>query len=133
MGAMFEAYEASPGETLAERLVRALEAAGGGHCGRQSAATIYVVHKEPYPYLDLRVDDHPDPVAELRRIYEVVREDLLPLVEALPGRENPRDGLGDEIRRGTGACFARTSEGHVKQGQACTQWSGFISRHSGST
>lgn len=97
---MFEAYEVSSGETLAERLVRVLEAgqaAGGDHCGRQSAA-IYVVHKEPYPYLDLRVDDHPDPVAELRRTYEVVREDLLPLVEALPGRENPRDGLGDEIR-----------------------------------
>jgi uncharacterized Ntn-hydrolase superfamily protein len=56
------------------------------------------VASDPYPYLDLRVDEHPDPVAELRRIFEIVKSDLLPLVEALPGRENPREDLGEEIR-----------------------------------
>lgn len=30
------------------------------------------------PSLDLRVDEHPDPLAELRRICDIVKEDLLP-------------------------------------------------------
>ena len=34
---------------------------------------VYVVESQPHPYLDLRVDEHSDPVAELRRIYEVAR------------------------------------------------------------
>ena len=38
-----------------------------------------------------------DPVAELRRIYEIVKRDLMSLVEALPTRENPEGDLGDEI------------------------------------
>lgn len=100
IAAMAEAYESSEGEWFTERLVRALEAgqrAGGDKRGRQSAA-IYVVHTEPYPYLDLRVDEHPDPVAELRRIYELVKTDLLPLVERLPTRANPEGDLGSEIR-----------------------------------
>lgn len=100
LGAMAESYETSAGEWFTERLVRALEAgqaAGGDRRGRQSAA-IYVVHTEPYPYLDLRVDEHPDPVAELRRIYELVKTDLLPFVEALPTREHPEGALGEEIR-----------------------------------
>jgi uncharacterized Ntn-hydrolase superfamily protein len=100
LAAMAGAYEGSAGAWFTERLVRTLEAgqaAGGDRRGRQSAA-IYVVHTEPYPYLDLRVDDHPDPVAELRRIYELVKTDLLPLVERLPTRANPEGELGPEIR-----------------------------------
>lgn len=96
---MAEAFETSEGEWFTERLVRALEAgqaAGGDRRGKQSAA-IYVVHTEPYPYLDLRVDEHPDPVAELRRIYEIVKVDLMPLVERLPTRANPEGDLGGEI------------------------------------
>ncbi len=53
---------------------------------------------EPYPYHDLRVDDHPDPVAELRRVYEVAKVELLPFVDALPTRDSPRVDLGVEIR-----------------------------------
>jgi uncharacterized Ntn-hydrolase superfamily protein len=48
--------------------------------------------------MDLRVDDHPDPVAELRRIYEAVRSDVVALVEALPTRKNPRGDFGEEIQ-----------------------------------
>ncbi len=64
------------GEPLVERLLRALEAAereGGDVRGRQSAA-IKVVDAEPQPaawrgrLLDMRIEDHPDPVPELRRI-----------------------------------------------------------------
>jgi uncharacterized Ntn-hydrolase superfamily protein len=35
------------------------------------------VKDQPYPYIDLRVDEHPDPVVELRRIYEVVKVQML--------------------------------------------------------
>lgn len=65
--AMAEAFEASAGETLPERLVRALEAGqavGGDRRGKQSA-TITTMNDQPYPYVDLRVDEHPDPIVEL--------------------------------------------------------------------
>jgi uncharacterized Ntn-hydrolase superfamily protein len=90
--AMAEAFEKSPEESLGERLMRALEAgqaAGGDKRGRQSAALL--VHAgEDYPLIDLRADEHHDPVAELRRILEVAKRDLFPFVAALPTRTNPR-------------------------------------------
>ncbi len=98
--AMAEAFEASEDEPLSERLLRALEsgqAAGGDKRGRQSAA-LYVVKSEPYPYLDLRVDEHPDPVAELRRVHEVAKRELLPFIEAMPTRENPKGNFGKELK-----------------------------------
>lgn len=70
---------------------------GGDRRGWQSAA-LRVVNTEPYPYLDLRVDDHSDPVAELRRVYEVAKVELLPFVEALPTRANPEVDMGEEIQ-----------------------------------
>src|SRR5436305_7509987 len=71
-GAMAAAFEAAPGR-LAERLVAALEAgeaAGGDVRGRQSAAVVVVpaqgeAHERS---VDLRVEDHPDPVRELWRL-----------------------------------------------------------------
>lgn len=71
--AMAVAFERSVEEELPERLIRALEAgqdAGGDRRGRQSAG-IHVVQTEEYPYCDLRVDDHPEPVAELRRVLTI--------------------------------------------------------------
>jgi len=71
--AMATAFERSIEEELPERLIRALEAgqeAGGDRRGRQSAG-IHVVQTEEYPYCDLRVDDHPEPVAELRRVLTI--------------------------------------------------------------
>src|SRR3546814_10052248 len=70
------AYEANAGLPLAERLLVALEAgerAGGDKRGRQSAA-LKTVRGEAYPWLDLRCDDHADPLAELRRLYAVAQE-----------------------------------------------------------
>jgi uncharacterized Ntn-hydrolase superfamily protein len=98
--AMAEAFEASADEPLSERLLRALEsgqAAGGDKRVRQSAA-LFVVKSESYPYLDLRVDEHPDPVAELRRVYEVAKRELLPFVEAMPTRDNPKGNFGEELK-----------------------------------
>ena len=87
-----------------ERLLRTLEAgqaAGGDRRGRQSAA-LYVVGTDPYPYLDLRVDEHSEPVDELRRVYELAKEKLLPFVEALPTRDNPRGDFTEELKRRIG-------------------------------
>ena len=70
--AMADAYQAKEGMEFCERLLQALEAgeaAGGDKRGRQSAA-IYVVHQDDYPHLDLRIDHHDNPIAQLRYIFE---------------------------------------------------------------
>lgn len=77
--AMAEAFAAAAGEPLAERLLRAIEAgqaAGGDARGVQSAALLVerpVSELEPWKnrYVDLRVEDHSDPVGEIRRLYRV--------------------------------------------------------------
>jgi uncharacterized Ntn-hydrolase superfamily protein len=70
--AMLRRYEALATETLAERLVSALEAgqaAGGDRRGRISASLL-VGKSGAWPWIDVRVDSHPDPVTDLRRIFE---------------------------------------------------------------
>ena len=97
--AMAAAFAAHADEDLPERLLRALEAgqaAGGDKRGRQSAA-LYVVDRETaYAYVDLRVDEHPDPVVELRRIFEVVKARQLAFIRRLPTRDNPMGGMTPE-------------------------------------
>jgi len=88
--ALAETFEATNAMTLAERLLDCLdaaEAAGGDSRGRQSAALLVVERDGGYAALsdtlvDLRVDDHPDPLGELRRLFGVH--------DALFGR-TPRD------------------------------------------
>ena len=75
IAAMAGTFSKSDGE-LSSRLLLALEAgqaAGGDKRGKQSAALL-VASPEPRMYHNLRVDDHADPVGELRRIYELVVE-----------------------------------------------------------
>ena len=77
--AMARAFEGSEGE-LSERLLAALEAgreAGGDRRNLRSAA-LYVVDREEFPYVDLRVDEHRDPLPELRRIFEIHKDSVLP-------------------------------------------------------
>ncbi|MEP6615414.1 MAG: DUF1028 domain-containing protein [Ginsengibacter sp.] len=77
--AMSVAYEKSNGKALADRLILALEAAqqaGGDIRGQQSSAIIIVPAKsEGKPWdertVDLRVDDSPTPIRELRRLYNM--------------------------------------------------------------
>jgi uncharacterized Ntn-hydrolase superfamily protein len=77
--AMSQAFEKSKGKALADRMIIALEAAqqaGGDIRGQQSAAIIVVPGKsEGKPWdertIDLRVDDSPSPIKELRRLYTV--------------------------------------------------------------
>jgi uncharacterized Ntn-hydrolase superfamily protein len=81
---------------FAERLVAALaagEAAGGDKRGKQAAALL-VYTTEQYPFLDLRVDDHADPLPELRRLYEKSLERYQPFLSCLPSRARPA-GLTD--------------------------------------
>ncbi|GAB3881389.1 DUF1028 domain-containing protein [Terrabacter terrigena] len=98
---MQERFTATEDAELPERLVSALEAgqaAGGDKRGRQSAA-VKIWKSEQYPYLDLRVDEHAQPVLELRRVYEVARRQLLPFVEMMPTREDPIGGHDAEVER----------------------------------
>jgi uncharacterized Ntn-hydrolase superfamily protein len=85
------AYERAAGSPLALRLLAALDAgdaAGGDKRGRQSAALV-IASTEPYPSLDLRVDDHEQPFLELRRLYAKSLERFQPFVACLPTRADP--------------------------------------------
>jgi uncharacterized Ntn-hydrolase superfamily protein len=85
------AYQAATALPFAQRLIAALkagEAAGGDKRGKQSAA-LAVYSTEEYPDLSLRVDDHPDPLAELERLEAVSRERYVHFRRFLPTRANP--------------------------------------------
>jgi uncharacterized Ntn-hydrolase superfamily protein len=84
------AFERAAG-TLADRLLTALEAgeaAGGDKRGKQSAA-MKIATRDPYPDLDIRIDDHPDPLAELRRLHAVSQERFAVFRRFLPGTDSP--------------------------------------------
>ena len=88
--ATLDAYLAVSG-SMAERLLTAMEAgeaAGGDKRGRQSAA-LKISIRDPYPDLDIRADDHPDPLKELRRLYRVSLERYAVFRRFLPGRDSP--------------------------------------------
>jgi uncharacterized Ntn-hydrolase superfamily protein len=89
-------YEVERATPFARRLVEAMragEAAGGDKRGRQSAALL--VHDgEDYPLYDLRVDDHPDPLAELSRLLEIARQRWVHFRRSMPSRSRP-SGLVD--------------------------------------
>ncbi|GBD15193.1 hypothetical protein HRbin26_00079 [bacterium HR26] len=105
--AMADAYRSTSG-TFAHRLITALEAgqaAGGDSRGQQSAAILIVREGGGYGggndrYIDLRVDDHPQPIAELRRLvllhrvyFQLDEADLVPLNPPLLRH------IGEQLRR----------------------------------
>jgi uncharacterized Ntn-hydrolase superfamily protein len=76
---------------FAERLICALqagEAAGGDKRGKQSAALL-ICATEDYPELNLRVDDHADPLAELERLYHKAHERFVPYLKCSPSKARP--------------------------------------------
>jgi uncharacterized Ntn-hydrolase superfamily protein len=82
------AFERSVGEPLYERLMRTLEAgqeAGGDRRGRQSAG-MRILGDQEYPLCDIRVDDHEDPVPELRRVLGVFEREEIPYLMVSPKR-----------------------------------------------
>jgi len=86
-----DAYLAHAALPFAQRLIAALkagEAAGGDKRGKQSAAVL--IHgTEEWPALDIRVDDHADPLAELERLERVSLMHWVPFRQFLPTRQNP--------------------------------------------
>lgn len=90
VAATAQAFVASSGLPLAERLLAAMaagEAAGGDKRGRQSAA-LRIHADEDYPQLDMRVDDHVQPIVELQRLYQVSLQRFQPFVSCLAGRHD---------------------------------------------
>jgi uncharacterized Ntn-hydrolase superfamily protein len=86
-----KAYVANAGLPFARRLIAAMhagEAAGGDKRGKQSAALL--IHgDEEWSELNLRVDDHTDPLRELDRLEEVSRERWVHFRAFMPTRKNP--------------------------------------------
>lgn len=78
-------------KAFAERLIGALEAgqaAGGDKRGKQSAALL-IYSTEEYPELSLRVDDHTEPLVELRRLYDKAHERFIPFMRCGPSKARP--------------------------------------------
>ena len=104
------AFLANPSLPFSRRLITAMlagEAAGGDRRGRQSAALLIYAGEE-WSVLDLRVDDHPDPLSELERLERVSGERWVHFRRFLPTRDNPA-GITDRaiIDAGIEAAAAR--------------------------
>jgi uncharacterized Ntn-hydrolase superfamily protein len=106
-----KAYVANEKAPFAQHLIVAMhagEAAGGDKRGKQSAALL--IHgDEEWPALDLRVDDHTDPLAELERLEQVSRERWVHFRQYLPSRSNPA-GVTDRATIDKGIETAKASE-----------------------
>jgi len=118
VAAMVGAFEGAAGRELADRLIAALEAgqaAGGDSRGRQSAAVLVGRPHPEFPeyahrYVDIRVDDHATPIAELRRLYDMYAAqglvqahsrfaDYLARIGDEPGAQRERTRIADVLRR----------------------------------
>jgi uncharacterized Ntn-hydrolase superfamily protein len=106
-----KAYVANQKLPFAQRLIAAMragEAAGGDKRGKQSAALL--IHgEEEWSLLDLRVDDHKDPLAELERLEAVSRERWVHFRKYLPTRKNP-SGITDRATIDSGVEAAIADE-----------------------
>jgi uncharacterized Ntn-hydrolase superfamily protein len=96
---VFAAEAAMP---FARRMIAALQAGqavGGDKRGKQSAA-ILIHDDEDYAALDIRVDDHVEPLDELARLEAVSRERFVHFRKCMPSRANPHGIIGrEEIER----------------------------------
>jgi uncharacterized Ntn-hydrolase superfamily protein len=70
---MISRFEENEDQPLAERLMRAIEAgdAAGGELKQLKSAALLVVHRENFPFVDLRVDLNSQPLVELRFLWEL--------------------------------------------------------------
>jgi uncharacterized Ntn-hydrolase superfamily protein len=134
--AMAESFKRSEGP-LADRLLEALdaaEAAGGDWRGRQ-AGGILVVAAEGEPWareFDLRVDDHPDPLGELRRLVRM--HHAYRAMRRPPGPDEEDLAVVHELDRTLARIFGATATGQVTEARALLQplleseprWADFI-------
>lgn len=106
-----KSYAANSAMPFPRRLIAALkagEAAGGDKRGKQSAALL-IYGEEEWPDLDLRVDDHTDPLAELERLEAVSRERWVHFAKFLPSKRNPV-GIIDRAQLEAGIAAALAAE-----------------------
>lgn len=91
IGETLRAWAAHDHLQMPERLMTAMlagEAAGGDRRGKQSAAMVMVT-TEDFPDLDLRVDDHVEPLSELSRLLAIWRAEGVPRLGMVPSKSNP--------------------------------------------
>jgi len=96
IAATLACWKANQGQPMPDRLMLAMEAgeaAGGDRRGKQSAAMVMVT-TEDFPDLNLRVDDHAEPLAELRRLLGVWKTEGVPRLGTAPSKARP-SGLTD--------------------------------------
>lgn len=79
---MAAAFERAPDQHLADRLLAGLRAgqAAGGEFRPVVSAALLIVHRESFPYVDLRVDQHDEPIEALARLWEAYRPEADPYV-----------------------------------------------------
>jgi uncharacterized Ntn-hydrolase superfamily protein len=96
VAATLASWKAGHDQPMTDRLMAAMEAgqaAGGDRRGKQSAAMIMVT-TEDFPDLNLRVDDHAEPLHELRRLLAIWKQEGVPRLGMAPSKANP-SGLTD--------------------------------------
>jgi uncharacterized Ntn-hydrolase superfamily protein len=123
---LVRAFEASAGRPLAERLLEALSAAqlaGGDRRGQQAAGLLVVQKDGGYGgmddvLVDLRVDDHAEPVVELKRLYGMHQL----LFGKTPADEwlSVDEALAEEVR----ARLASLGYADASLEKAFTEWAG---------
>jgi uncharacterized Ntn-hydrolase superfamily protein len=89
--ATLKSYESNPDKDFDDRLITALEAGqavGGDKRGKQSAA-IVIWQDDAFPVFDVRVDDHTEPLVELRRLWRVAHQRFVPYQAACATRADP--------------------------------------------
>ncbi len=116
IAATLETFQKTAGKPLAERLLEAMQAgedAGGDKRGKQSAALV-IYRDQDYAWLNIRADDHADPLEELRRLYAVAGERYLHVAETMATREKP-SGMID--RREIDARIAALEAARLAEGR----------------
>ena len=112
-----EAYLDNAELPFAERLITAMvagEDAGGDKRGRQAAGLI--IHRgETHSWLDLRADDHADPLAELARLWDVAQERYVHFAKGMP---SANQFSGYPTRDSIDADIAAAEERRMVEGRA---------------
>lgn len=109
VSATMDAFLSGADLPLEDRLLNAMwagEAAGGDKRGKQSAA-LCIHSGQDYPWLDIRADDHSDPLTELQRLMDVSKERFLHFAKLMATRDN-FSGVAD--RTEVDAAIARHEE-----------------------
>lgn len=110
-----QAFLEHAGRDLPERLLAAMaagEAAGGDKRGKQAAA-LRIHADEDYAQLDIRVDDHEEPIQELQRLYRRSLERAQPFTACLAGRKDPVGIIDRAVIEARIARFQREREGRL--------------------